>query len=199
MILCYYIIHFIRSTGRLNLLQQYMKWPIHVGFEINYIQMKTLLNIRQEYTSLLDQIERNEGELTPELEEALSIHAKELSAKSLAYVEFIGNLTSQNSRIDDEIKRLQALKRRNTQLLEFLQKGLVQAVNEFGTIRTDTYTIGVRNTEECVIEDSERIPDRFKTVKMDIQVDKIALKKAIKSGEDIPGVHLQGNQHPVIR
>lgn len=161
--------------------------------------MKTLLNIRQEYTSLLDQIEKNEGELTPEMEEALSIHAQELSAKSLAYVEFIGNLISQNNRIDDEIKRLQALKRRNTQVLDFLQKGLVQAVNEFGTIRTGTHTIGVRSSEECVIEDAEVIPDRFKTVKMDIQVDKLALKKAIKSGENIPGVHIQENQHPVIR
>jgi hypothetical protein len=161
--------------------------------------MKTLLNIRQEYTSLLDQIEKNEGEITPELEEALSIHKQELSAKSLAYVEFIGNLTSQNNRIEEEIKRLQILKRRNAQLLEFLQKGLVQAVNEFGTIRTGTHTISVRNSEECIIEDSEKIPDRFKTVRMDIQVDKLAVKKAIKSGENIPGAHIQGNQHPVIR
>jgi hypothetical protein len=161
--------------------------------------MKTLLNIRQEYTKLLSEVEQNDGELTPEIEQALAINAEELSAKSLAYVEFIGNLNTQNNRIDDEIRRLQLLKRKNTALLEFLQKGLVQAVQEFGNIRTGTHSIGVRNSEECVIEDAEKIPDRFKTVKMDIQVDKLAIKRAIKSGENVPGAHIQENQHPLIK
>lgn len=161
--------------------------------------MKTLLNIRREYADILQDIEENEGELTPELEEALTIHAQELSAKRLAYVEFVGNLQSQNQRIDEEMKRLQQLRRRNAQVLEFLQKGLVEAVNEFGTIRTGTHTIGMRQSDECVIEDADKIPDRFKTVKLDIQVDKLAVKRAIKSGEDVPGAYLQRNQHPVIR
>jgi hypothetical protein len=161
--------------------------------------MKTLLNIRQEYTEILQEIEQNEGELTPEIEEALVINAQELSEKSLAYVEFMGNLNAQNNRIEEEIKRLQLLKKKNTQLLEFLQKGLVQAVNEFGTIHTGTYTIGVRNSEECIIEDSDRIPEKFKTVKMEVQVDKMAVKKAIKSGENVPGAHLQANKHPLIK
>jgi hypothetical protein len=161
--------------------------------------MKTLLNIRQEYSNMLQEIEQNEGELTPELEDALAINAQELSEKSLAYVEFMGNLNAQNNRIEEEIKRLQSLKRKNTQVLDFLQKGLVQAVNEFGTIRTGTYTIGVRQSEECVIEDSDKVPEKFKTVKMEVQVDKLAVKKAIKSGENVPGAHIQGNQHPIIR
>lgn len=161
--------------------------------------MKTLLNIRQEYTTILQEIEHNEGELTPEIEEALAINAQELSEKSLAYVEFMGNLNAQNNRIEEEMKRLQAMKRKNTQLLEFLQKGLVQAVNEFGTIHTGTYTIGVRQSEECIIEDSDKVPEKFKTIKMEVQVDKLAVKKAIKSGENVPGAHVQGNQHPTIR
>ncbi len=161
--------------------------------------MKTLLNIRKEYTDLLSRIEEGEGELTPEVEQALSISQQELAEKSLAYIEFIGNLQAQNDRIEDEVKRLQHLKRQNTQLLNFLQKGLVHAVQEFGTIRVGTHTIGLRQTEECVIEDAERVPDKFKTVKMDIQVDKLAVKRALKDGENVPGVHLQQNQHPVIR
>jgi len=147
----------------------------------------------------LQEVEQNEGELTPEIEEALAINSQELSEKSLAYVEFMGNLNAQNNRVDDEIKRLQLLKRKNTQMLEFLQKGLVQAVNEFGTIHTGTYTIGVRQSEECVIEDTDKIPEKFKTVKMEVQVDKLAVKKAIKSGEQVPGAHVQGNQHPIIK
>jgi len=161
--------------------------------------MKTLLNIRKEYTDLIRRIEEEEGALTPEMEQALSINRQELAEKSLAYVEFIGNLEAQNDRIDDEIKRLHHLKRQNANLLNFLQKGLVQAVQEFGPIRVGTHSIGLRHTEECVIEDAERVPDRFKTVKMDIQVDKLAVKRAIRDGEDVPGVHLQQNQHPVIR
>ena len=161
--------------------------------------MKTLLNIRREYTDLLSRIEEGEGELTPEVEQALSISQQELAEKSLAYIEFIGNLQAQNERIDDEVKRLQHLKRQNTQLLNFLQKGLVHAVQEFGTIRAGTHTIGLRHTEECVIEDAERVPDKFKTVRMDIQVDKLAVKRALRDGENVPGVHLQQNQHPVIR
>jgi hypothetical protein len=161
--------------------------------------MKTLLNIRQEYVSLIDTIEQNEGELTPEMEQALTINRQELSAKSLAYVEFIGNLEAQNDRIDEEIRRLQKLKKRNTHLLDFLQKGLIQAVNEFGPIRTGTYNINVRQSEECVVEDPEQVPDQFKTVRVDVQVDKQAIKRAIKSGEKVPGAHIQTNQHTQIR
>ncbi len=161
--------------------------------------MKTLLNIRKEYTDLITKVEESDGELTPEMEQALAINRQELAEKSLAYVEFLGNLEAQNGRIDEEIKRLQQLKRHNTQMLNFLQKGLVRAVQEFGTIRAGTHTIGLRITEECVVEDSSRVPDRFKTVKMDIQVDKVAVKKALKDGEHVPGVHIQHNQHPVIR
>jgi hypothetical protein len=161
--------------------------------------MKTLLNIRKEYTDLIHRIEEGEGELTPDMEQALSINRQELAEKSLAYVEFIGNLEAQNDRIDEEIKRLQHLRRQNNHLLTFLQKGLVQAVQEFGTIRAGTHTIGLRHTEECVIEDAERVPDRFKTVRMDIQVDKLAVKRAIRDGENVPGVHIQQNQHPIIK
>ena len=46
---------------------------------------KTLYEINEEYLGILAQIEDNEGELTPELEQALAINEENHAAKLEAY------------------------------------------------------------------------------------------------------------------
>ena len=70
---------------------------------------KSLYHIETEYLTIINQVEELEGELTPELEQQLTINEKELQGKSIAYLEFIGSKEVLNTRIDDEIKRLQAI------------------------------------------------------------------------------------------
>ena len=45
---------------------------------------KSLYNINNEYLELINKVENLEGELTPELENALTINKSELEIKSIA-------------------------------------------------------------------------------------------------------------------
>ena len=80
---------------------------------------KSLYHIETEYLTIINQVEELEGELTPELEQQLTINEKELQGKSIAYLEFIGSKEVLNTRIDDEIKRLQAIKKSNNNPSDF--------------------------------------------------------------------------------
>ena len=93
---------------------------------------KSLYNINNEYLDLISQVENLEGELTTELENALTINKSELEVKSIAYMEVIKQRESLNTRIDEEIKRLQALKKLNDNLVQRLKNNLLNAVSLFG-------------------------------------------------------------------
>lgn len=92
----------------------------------------TLYNIEQEYLTLISEIESLDGELTPEIEEQLTINKEQLESKSVAYLQVISTKEDLNSAIDIEIKRLQALKKRNSNLVLNLKNRLLEAVNLFG-------------------------------------------------------------------
>jgi hypothetical protein len=49
----------------------------------------TLYNIEQEYLNLISEIESLDGELTPEIEEQLTINKEQLESKSVAYLQVI--------------------------------------------------------------------------------------------------------------
>ena len=70
----------------------------------------SLFNISAEYLELIENIEANGGEVTEEQIEALAINKSELNQKSIAYLEVIQDRESFISRIDEEVKRLNALK-----------------------------------------------------------------------------------------
>ncbi len=72
---------------------------------------KSLYHIETEYQQLLQIVEDADGELTEEMENALMINETQLQSKSIAYLEYIGSRESINTRIDEEIKRLQAMKK----------------------------------------------------------------------------------------
>ena len=77
---------------------------------------QSLYNIIEEQKYTLQEIELMEGELTPELEEQLIINAHQLESKSIAYLEVIKTKEAYNVMLKEEIKRLQAMVKRNDNL-----------------------------------------------------------------------------------
>ena len=113
--------------------------------------MKTLYQINNDYYDLISQIELAEGELTPELESALEINKAELEVKSIAYVEYIKTKESFNERINEEIKRLQAIKKQNETLIDRLKTNLVSAVNLYGTFKSGFLTFSTRKSKQVEV------------------------------------------------
>jgi len=156
--------------------------------------MKTLYQINNDYYDLISQIELAEGELTPELESALEINKAELEVKSIAYVEVIKQRESFNTRIDDEIKRLQAIKKQNDNLILRLKNNLLNAVNLFGNFEAGFLKFSTRKSKQVEVNiDPNDLPKEFKTVKVTETPDKNAIKKAIEQGQDVTGCRIVEN------
>ena len=153
----------------------------------------TLYNIKENYLILMDDIEASEGVLSEEQESALDINKNELQSKSIAYLEVIKSSNAFISTIDDEIKRLQALKKRNGNLIDRLENSLLSAVTLFGEFTVGTLTFGKRKSESVIVDDVNSLPSEFKTVKVTESAKKAELKKALKGGEEIEGVYIQTN------
>ena len=159
----------------------------------------TLYTIESEYINLINDIENAEGEITEEQNDLLIINENQLKGKTMAYLEVIKSKEAFNSNIDAEIKRLQAMKKSNNNLVDRLNNSLLDAVKLYGDIVSGLTTFTTRKSESILIEDEELISKEFKNQKLVITVDKLAIKKAIKSGEYVPGASLSTNQNLKIK
>jgi vacuolar-type H+-ATPase subunit I/STV1 len=153
--------------------------------------MKTsLYQIETEHLALMQQIENAEGEITEEIAEQLEINEGQLQSKSIAYLSVIKSKESFNSQIDEEIKRLQAMKKRNNTLVTNLKNRLLDAVKLFGDFESNLSSFGTRKSSSVEVENVNALPKEFKVIKVTEQADKAALKKAIKEGKEIEGVSI---------
>src|SRR5690554_4616533 len=155
--------------------------------------MSTLYEITLEQKNLINEIEALEGEITPEIEMGLIIAEQELQQKSIAYLEVIKKKEGFNDLIDNEIKRLQQLKKVNNNVVDRLKDNLLLAVKTFGSFTVGTQKFGTRKSSQVIVEDVNSLPKEYKTIKVTEAADKKALKKAIQDGKEIKGVHIQEN------
>lgn len=94
--------------------------------------MASIFNIQQDLYSIFDSIEENEGEITPELEKALTIKREEFSTKIQGYVAFIKQLELDNKGIKEEIARLKDLQKSKEKTIDNLKKIMAMAIDAFG-------------------------------------------------------------------
>jgi len=156
---------------------------------------KTLYEITQDQLAIYEEVESLDGELTEEMQEALRINEGQLQSKGIAYLEVIKQRKSYIARIDDELKRLQALKKASNRLVDNLEFNLLEAQKTFGDFEVGLTTITTRKSESIEVEDVNSLPKEFKVIKVVETADKKLLKEAIKSGREIEGVSLVENQN----
>ena len=156
--------------------------------------MISLYKINENMLSLLSVIEANEGELTDEVLEQLEINNEELQTKSESYLAVIKNREALNTQIDDELKRLQAMKKANNNLVLRLKNSLLNAVNIFGEFEVGLIKFGIRKSTTVevtgIVND---LPKEYKTVKVTEQPNKAEIKKSLQRGEQIEGCALVTN------
>jgi len=154
---------------------------------------KSLYNITTEFSELMNQIELADGEITEETENALKINSGELQVKAANYVEFIGQTKAFIGRIDNEVKRLQQMKKTNANIVNRLEAILKFSVEQFGefTINEGMQTVKLRKTSSVVISDPKLVPKKFKTTKLEVTINKSEIKKALTAGEKVKGAHIQ--------
>lgn len=94
--------------------------------------MASIFNIQQDLYAIFNSIEENEGEITPELEEVLTIKREEFSTKIQGYVAYIKQLELDNKGIKEEITRLKDLQKSKEKTIDNLKKIMAMAIDAFG-------------------------------------------------------------------
>ena len=94
--------------------------------------MASIYNIQQDLLEIFDQIEANEGEITPELEEQLNITQEQFKSKIKDYSNVIKMLETDIAAIKEEKARLSDLQKSKEKNIERLKKIMVEAIENFG-------------------------------------------------------------------
>lgn len=121
-------------------------------------QTKSMYQIRGEHLGLLKMIEEAEGELTPEIEQALALTAEEFEEKAISYGYVVKMHEDVEEVLDKEIKRLTELKKKAAKRAETFKNRLDEAMRQFGfeKIQTETLTLSYRKSKPVeLVEDFE--------------------------------------------
>jgi len=160
-----------------------------------------LYQIEQEYLNIVQSIIDAGGEITEEQETALSISKEQLQNKGVCYGFIVKELEGNIDLIDLEIKRLNALKKPLVNSIDRLKNNLSQAMQMFDVteLKTPLLKINFRKSESVEVTDIDLLDADFVKTTITKAADKVAIKDAIKSGENVQGAILVTNQNLQIK
>jgi hypothetical protein len=163
--------------------------------------LQPLWRIEDDLLALLDSVDTCPDELRAELERRIA----EYVAREAAKVDRIGAVFSQLESVQAaakaEIERLRARQQSAASAAGRLEKYILHILHERGDqpLKGANVTLSSRRTEALVIVDPQLVPDQWKRTTITIDVPKDPIKKAVKAGEQIPGVVLEQHEHLVRR
>lgn len=163
--------------------------------------MKPIFEIKKEYADILDQIEENNGEITEEIENRLAINEGEIKQKGVAYAVVVKSMEAEQITIDNEIKRLQQLKKVRDNIISNLKDRLKYALEHYSIdeIKTETLKINFRKSKSVVVSDIDSLPEQCKKITVKVEPDKKLIKEMIEKGEFVNGAIIQENKNLQIK
>lgn len=163
----------------------------------------TLYSVNADLMALLDTLDMCETDAERAMCEAeieRTIDARVHKVDSFA--QFLRHLESQAALAEQEIARLEtresAFLRTRDRLVSYAIR--VMQSHNLKRLEGDTTTFTLRQNVPAVdIQDTAAIPGQFKTVRQEVTVDKMAIKKAIQSGDTVPGAALKEPTVTLVR
>lgn len=151
----------------------------------------------QEVAALLETAETEE-ELQA-INDTLEMIDVSIEEKVENTAKYIKNVESDIEGIKAEINRLTALKKQKERNTEWLKTNIEYALKTKGIdkLEVGTFKCGYRKSESVEVDDLTAIPSDY--TKTEVKADKTAIKKALKAGEEIAGVHIQTNMNFYIK
>ena len=134
------------------------------------------------------------GEATEEhLADTMEMIEGEFQEKAVNVGRFMLSLAPSVEAIDNEIKRLQARKKaiqsKESWVKDYLRQNM--EASDIKKIECDLFTISRSKPRDVVIvDDLDKLPDEYVTVKTFVAADKKELLKALKDGKEIDGAHI---------
>lgn len=153
-----------------------------------------LFEIEQEYRTAIEALYESEGEVTPELEATLSISRDMFERKATAYLLFILEKQREVSQLEDVIFSFSQKKLQREKTIDDLKARLLSAMQTFEIPKFERLEgkCFIGHSESLIVTDIKAVPPEYvktKTVTTE-DVDKVALKKAIKLGVECEGAYI---------
>lgn len=155
--------------------------------------MESIFSISERYNNMLALLE-DENVPQEEVNEALMEVMDDVVAKGengIIYLHKLQNTIEaakmEKKKIDSFIKLLESRKKRveNAYLYALDNMKMKSIMTGRGELKAK------KNPAKVVVDDLTKIPTKFQRPKIQIDVDKMAVKAAIKAGEEVPGAHLE--------
>lgn len=165
----------------------------------NMSNIPSLYRISQEQQALNELLFEAEGELTPELEEALAINEANLTVKAENYATSMAMFAASVEAAKAERKRLDAYIKRAENAQERMKVALATALDTFGhdKLEVGTYRISFRKSEAVIVEDELSIPAEY--IILERKINKTQLKADLKAGKKVNGATLEARRNIQIR
>ena len=137
-----------------------------------------------------------DGEVYADTLEGIGI-AEKIEGYCVVENELSGDL----QKIESEIERLNEKKKSIENNIKRLNLRLGDCLYSMNTTKYSAgmYTVYRRETQQVVIDDSEKIPAEFMKTRVSATPNKTLIKESIKAGKEIAGAHLQTNQSITIK
>lgn len=154
--------------------------------------MTTLYELDANYRHVLDLIgEVDDPKL---LDDTLEAIQGGIEDKGANYAVVIKESKATLDKYDAEIKRLQEKRKQIAKNQEHMKQFLLNSMNLAAIKKIETVRGSVRiykSPARMVVDDSERLPDKYFTIHEVKELNKPQLKDALKQGEKITGAHLE--------
>ena len=151
----------------------------------------TLYEINQNILSLIDE---ETGEITDIVAFEALLGAKDAKIENIIklYKNATADSTALKAEADAFTKRAKA-----AAALADRMKMMLEAELDGNTFECTTGKVSFRKSKALIVDDEARIPEQYQ--KIAFSVDKAALKKAIESGENIAGAHIEVRQNVQVK
>lgn len=150
-----------------------------------------LYDISHEFTALEELLYMDGGEVSDELAELEEMVSSLLVTKADNMVSFIQKLEDECDLADAHIKRIQTYKKAREGAIERLKTYTKRCMEKIGKEKVDGVmgSIVLPKARKVVdITDQNSVPPEF--TKVSVTLDKVAIGKALKDGQEIEGARL---------
>jgi len=158
-----------------------------------------LYEIAAQYREVLEMEPANEDELAAQMA-ALNDIEGELTEKADNIVRFLRNISAEADALKAEESRLYERRRALENKYERLKAYLAAQMTLCGLkeLKAGLFKLRFQPTAPAIsIVDESAVPEKFHRVK--IEIDRLAIRDALKAGEEVPGIEVQRGEALVIR
>jgi hypothetical protein len=161
--------------------------------------LQPLWQLSEDLEALLDSLDTCPEELLPELEQRIATYVAAEVQKVDNVAAALAMLENTQASAKAEIDRLQQRKQSAQRAAERLEAYILRVLRERDgkTLKGRNVTFSMRRSDALVIDDPDAVPEKWKrtTIVMDILKDPI--KRTVKAGETVPGVHIEHRENLV--